>query len=199
MLRKLLGPMLVFAVIGSAAGVAYASHDHGDGLDKVKQATKQFRSLSVANAANYGLLVDVKGIACIDMPGMGAMGVHYVNGDLVGDGEIQALTPEAVVYEPDSNGRPHLVALEYVVFKDAWDAQHQSKPSLFGQKFNTTLAGNRYGLPAFYSLHVWLYKHNPAGTFAMWNPDVTCTPDDGHDDDGHDGHHGDDLVGQMDG
>lgn len=195
MLRKLLGPLLVLAVIGGAAGVAYASHDHGgDSLAKVRQATKQFRSLTVANRANYGLLVDAKGIACIDMPGMGAMGVHYVNGDLVGDGEIQALTPEAVVYEPDSDGRPHLVALEYVVLKDAWDAQHDSKPSLFGQGFDTTLAGNRYGLPAFYSLHVWMYKHNPAGMFAMWNPDVTCTPDDDHD-----GHHGEHLAGQMDG
>ena len=131
-----------------------ASHGHGDGdsLDKVKQATKQFRSSSVANDAKYGLLVDAKGIACIDLPGTGAMGVHYVNGDLVGDGEIQALTPEAVVYEPDSNGRSRLVALEYVVFKDAWDGQHDSVPELFGQKIATTLAGNRFGLPAFYSL-----------------------------------------------
>jgi hypothetical protein len=34
--------------------------------------------------------------------------------------------------------------------------------------------GNRFGLPAFYSLHAWVWKHNPAGTFAMWNPNVTC-------------------------
>jgi len=31
-----------------------------------------------------------------------------------------------------------------------------------------------HGLPAFYSLHAWIWKHNPAGDFAMWNPDVTC-------------------------
>ena len=148
----------------------------------------------MANDAGYSLLVDANGIACIDMPGMGAMGVHYVNGDLVGDGEIQALTPEAVVYEPDSNGRPHLVAPEYAVLKDAWDGQHDSIPSLFGQNFATTPAGNRFGLPAFYSLHVWLFKHNPAEMFAMWNPNVTCTPDDNRD-----GRHGEDLVGQMDG
>jgi hypothetical protein len=186
MLRKLLGPLLVLVVIGSAAGVAYASHGHSDGdsLDKVKKATKQFRSLSVANDAQYGLLVDAQGIACIDLPGTGAMGVHYVNGDLVGDGKIRALTPEALVYEPDSNGRSRLVALEYVVFKDAWDGQHDSAPELFGQKFATSPAGNRFGLPAFYSLHVWLFKNNPAGMFAMWNPKVTCTPDDEHD--GHD-------------
>ena len=87
-----------------------------------------------------------------------------------------------------------MVALEYVVLKDAWDGQHDAKPSLFGHSFDITPDGNRFGLPAFYSLHVWLYKHNPAGVFAMWNPDVTCTPDDGHD-----GHRGADHVDQMDG
>ena len=187
MLRKLIVPVLMLAVLGSAAGVAYASHNHDDGasLSAVKRATNQFRSLSVANAAGYGLLLDAKGIACIDMPGLGAMGVHYVKGDIVGDGAIDPLTPEAVVYEPDERGKPHLVALEYVVFQDAWDAQHTSKPSLFGQDFLLTPAGNRFGLPAFYSLHAWLFKNNPAGMFAPWNPDVTCTPDDGHE--GHDG------------
>jgi hypothetical protein len=29
-------------------------------------------------------------------------------------------------------------------------------------------------MPIHYDLHVWLYKHNPAGTFAMWNPRVHC-------------------------
>lgn len=197
MLRKLILPLVIVAVLGGAAGVAYAGHNGHDDLKDVRKATKQFRSLSVATTAEYGELLDKDGIACIDMPDIGAMGVHYVKGPLVGDGAIDALTPEAVVYEPDDRGRMRLVALEYVVFKDAWDANHDSKPSLFGQGFDTTPEGNRFGLPAFYSLHVWLYKHNPAGMFAMWNPDVTCTPDDGHD--GHGGHGGSDHVGQMDG
>jgi hypothetical protein len=195
MLRKLFFGALIVAVLGSAAGVAYASHNGGkDSLSKARDATKQFRSLSVATGAEYSELLDKDGIACIDMPGMGAMGVHYVKGSIVGDGAVDALTPEAVVYEPDERGRMQLVALEYVVLKDAWDGQHDSKPSLFGQSFDITPDGNRFGLPAFYSLHVWLYKHNPAGMFAMWNPDVTCTPDDGHD-----GQSGSDHVDQMDG
>ena len=192
MLRKILFPVLVLAFLGGAAGVAYASHNGGESnLNRVRDATKQFRSLSVATAAEYGQLLDKDGIACIDMPDMGAMGVHYVKGPLVGDGAVDALTPEALVYETDDRGRMRLVALEYVVFKDAWDADHSSKPSLFGHSFDTTPDGNRFGLPAFYSLHVWLHKHNPAGMFAMWNPDVTCTPDDGRDGHGgHDGHDG---------
>ena len=180
MLRKLLVPVAVLVACGSAATVAYASNDHGT-LSRVKKATAQYRKLSVAEAAGYGQLVDVNDIACIDMPGMGAMGIHYVKGDLVGDGAIDALTPEALVYEPADNGHMHLVALEYVVFQDAWDAHHGSPPSLFGQQFNFTAAGNRFGLPAYYSLHAWVFKHNPAGTFAMWNPDVSCTPGDGHE------------------
>jgi hypothetical protein len=194
MLRKIFAPLLILVVLGGAASVAYASHNGGDSLKDVRKATKQFRSLSLANKAGYEQLLDKDGIACIDMPDMGAMGVHYVKGSLVGDGAIDPLTPEAVVYEPDDRGRMRLVALEYVVFKDAWDANHGSKPTLFGQPFDTSPEGNRFGLPAFYSLHVWLYKHNPAGMFAMWNPDVTCTPDDAHG-----GHGGSDHVGQTDG
>ena len=67
-----------------------------------------------------------------------------------------------------------LVALEYVVLKADWDALHADPPSLFGQEFMVTPDPNRFGLPAFYSLHAWIWKHNPAGTFAMWNPDVSC-------------------------
>ena len=102
------------------------------------------------------------------------MGIHYVNGGLVGDPAVDAQKPEALVYEPEQNGRLRLVALEYVVIKSAWDATHSSPPSLFGQTFNLTLSPNRFGLPAFYSLHAWIWKHNPAGMFSPWNPDVTC-------------------------
>lgn len=128
----------------------------------------------MATAAGYGLFTDAAGIACIDMPGMGAMGIHYVKGSLVGDGAVAAATPEAVVYEPQANGRLRLVALEYVVFKADWDAHHSSPPSLFGQQFNFTPSSKRYGLPPFYSLHAWIWKHNPRGMFSMWNPEVSC-------------------------
>jgi len=182
MLRKLIGFGLVAAIAGTGATAAatMTSSDHVS-LDRVQHANAQYRNLDVAKAAGFGLLLDAKGIACIDMPGMGAMGVHYVNGTLVGDDRVDPLTPEAVVYEPDGNGRQHLVALEYVVFKSAWDAHHKGKPKLFGQTFTLTPDGNRFGLPAFYSLHAWLYEHNPAGTFAMWNPRVHCPPGDDAD------------------
>jgi hypothetical protein len=102
------------------------------------------------------------------------MGIHYVNGDLVGDGVVNASTPEVLVYEPRRNGRERLVAVEYVVFQSTWDAAHAAPPELFGREFELIPAGNRYGLPAFYALHAWLWKHNPTGVFADWNPRVRC-------------------------
>jgi hypothetical protein len=31
-------------------------------------------------------------------------------------------------------------------------------------------------MPEHYDLHVWLWKHNPEGMFAQFNPRVSCTP-----------------------
>ena len=173
MLRRLVTLTLGAALIGTAATPAYAADRH-PGLAQVKHATAGYHHVAVAQQAGYGRFVDVNGVACIDMPGMGAMGVHYVSGSLVGDGKIDALTPEAVVYEPGRGGRLHLVAVEYIVVQQAWDADHRHPPALFGHQFDFTASPNRYGLPPFYSLHGWVWKHNPAGTFAMWNPRVDC-------------------------
>lgn len=186
MLRKLAIPALAVAVCAVAGGVAYASGgDDGHGaLAHLKRVTAKYHDLTVAEHAGYGLFLDKAGIACIDMPGMGAMGVHYANGGIVPDGAIDPDTPEALVYAPDKHGGLHLAAVEYVVFQADWDANHDSPPSLFGATFNSTGADNRFGLPAYYSLHVWVWKHNPAGTFAMWNPKVSCTPGS-HEHEGH--------------
>jgi hypothetical protein len=167
-------PALV-TVLALTVGVVGANHDSGRvSLGDVRAATARYHSLSVAIAHKYGILKDAKGIACIDNPGVGAMGVHYVNGGLVGTTEVNPLKPEALVYEPGKNGQMNLVAVEYVTFKAQWDATHKSPPKLFGQTFMLTPDGNRFGLPAFYSLHAWIWKHNPSGTFAMWNPNVHC-------------------------
>jgi len=47
-------------------------------------------------------------------------------------------------------------------------------PALLGQLFTYTPFPNRFGLKAFYSLHVWAWKNNPSGTFVDWNPTVSC-------------------------
>jgi hypothetical protein len=58
--------------------------------------------------------------------------------------------------------------------KDAWDATHSSPPALFGQEFMVTPSPNRFGIPAFYALHAWIWKENPSGLFSPWNPRVSC-------------------------
>lgn len=177
-LAALLATTVVVGLATTAAGRAAAS-DRSDDVTRLKQATARFHDPTAAEQiGGYQRFVDVDGIACIDMPGLGAMGVHYVNGDLVGDGEIDLLHPEAVIYQPGPEGSQRLVAAEYVVPKAAWDAHHSSPPELFGTEFDFTASPNRFGLPDFYSLHAWVWKQNPAGTFTMWNPDVSCTPGD---------------------
>jgi hypothetical protein len=166
---------LALALAVSAAALA-ATRSY-DGLGAAKDATTQFRNLSLAKKAGYGLLKDKKGIACIamdSMPAMGAMGVHYAKGALVGDGKLNVATPEALVYQPVAGGKLKLAAVEYVVLKKDWDKQYNLRPVMFGHRFNLTPAGNRFGLPAYYSLHVWLFKNNPSGKFSMWNPLVKC-------------------------
>ena len=139
----------------------------------VRHHTAAYRHPGPAKAAGYALLRDAAGIACIDDPA-GGMGVHLVNGDLVGDGKVRANHPEALVYEPTRHGK-RLVAVEYVVFRADWRAHHPTgRPHLFGRSFELQRADNRYGLPPFFELHLWAWKHNPAGLFDDWNPRVFC-------------------------
>jgi hypothetical protein len=101
------------------------------------------------------------------------MGVHLVKGALVQSGNLDPARPQALVYE-HANGKLQLAAVEYVVFQSAWDSTHSSPPTLFGQQFVLNPDDNRFGLPAFYSLHAWVWKDNPSGMFQSWNPAVHC-------------------------
>jgi hypothetical protein len=88
------------------------------------------------------------------------------------DGTLDPEHPEALVYEPEGNGKMRLVALEYVIFASAWPSS--SPPSLFGHDFDFISAPNRFGLPAFWALHAWIFKPNTSGLFFAWNPQVAC-------------------------
>ena len=154
-------------IVASTAGSALAARGGQASFADIRAATAAFHDLSTAQAAGYGLLP-----GCFEHAD-GGMGVHYVRGDLVGDGVIDPLTPEALVYEPLPNGKLRLVAVEYVVIKDAWAGAQP--PSLFGQQFSLEPYPNEFNVPAdFYELHVWLWQPNPSGTFYEWNPRVSC-------------------------
>ena len=146
-----------------------------DSLSRARAATARYHRVDVARDVHYQLLTDAAGIACIDKPGEGGMGIHYVNSALVGDPTVNAATPELLVYEPKVDGKLRLVAVEYVVLQSAWEgARNTAPPSLFGRTFELVRSPNRYGLPPFYELHAWIWKHNPSGMFDDWNPRVSC-------------------------
>jgi hypothetical protein len=170
-MKPILVALLLALPIPTAAALTNRAHDGT--LLEATAASATFNQVRRAEAAGYGLFKDAQGIACIDKPGVGAMGIHYVNGTLVGDTVLDAMRPEALVYRPNG-GNLRLAALEYIVFQGAWDATHSLPPSLFGRQFDFTPSPNRYGIPAFYSLHAWLWKSNPAGLLEPWNPDVSC-------------------------
>jgi hypothetical protein len=73
-----------------------------------------------------------------------------------------------------SNGRLRLIGADYLVLADAWHAKHSGAPELMGQLFHLFESPNRFGLPAFYTLHVWAWKDNPTGTFVNWHSKVSC-------------------------
>jgi hypothetical protein len=176
-MRHIRFTLAVAAVIASTlvASSAWAAPQGRVSLADVREATVAFHNVQVAKHAEYAELLDAQQIACIDNPGVGAMGIHYVNSTLVGSGVINALKPQALVYEPREDGGLSLVAVEYIAFQKQWDAMHGAPPTLFGHTFMLTPDKNRFGIPAFYSLHAWIWKHNPSGTFGMWNPRVSCS------------------------
>jgi len=154
------------------AVAADAAHGHAAPaklVQVVRDATRQFIDVNAATAASYGPF-----LGCVSGPDHGAMGVHYVNLGLYGDGEIDALRPEALIYEP-SNGRMRLVGVEFIVDAQTWLANHNNTPPVLeGQVFQLVGSPNRYNLPAFFALHVWAWRENPNGAFVDWNNNVTC-------------------------
>jgi hypothetical protein len=172
-----LGLALVAAVAAPASAHGAGVDDEGRAirpqLAELRRATSDFRHGPGGGWTTK--VVDLAGISCIEDPaGTGAMGIHYVDVDNLGDGSISRLRPEALIYEPGRHGRLKLVAAEYLVIAAAWDATHDAPPRLYGRSFEFVDAGNRYGLPAFYELHVWHEKSNPNGLMEDWNPRVHC-------------------------
>lgn len=144
------------AAVGSSPEAVAAA-----GLAKtVHAAAARFHSTQQATRAGY-----VSDPFCVEVPPLGGMGHHWLKGSLVDD-VFDPLNPETVLYAPDRNGRLKLVAVEYVVLDVG-----QPAPTFAGQAFDVGGAP----IPApHWTLHVWLYKENPSGLFAPFNPDVDC-------------------------
>jgi len=135
----------------------------------VRDATERFQDVKVAEAQGYALQ-----FGCVSGDSSGAMGLHYVNGDLVNSGILDPTRPQIVIYEPTPNGDLKLIGADFLVLADMWNASHAGPPQLMGQLFHLFPSPNRFGLPAFYTLHVWAWKANPNGAFVNWHPNVSC-------------------------
>jgi len=182
--RRVVAALFAALVISSAtAAVASAHAPSGDRLDLLRAAiaTARFHSTAQATSAGYGPFpAGVPLHECISsLDNTGAMGFHWLNAANLTT-NLDPTKPQVLVYAPDRRGNLHLVALEYVVFQSDWKAAHgDTTPMLFGQMFMATGEPNRYQIPAFYSLHVWLWRYNPSGLYAPFNPDVSCDPGSG--------------------
>jgi len=138
-------------------------------LKVVRDATERFKDVNVAMAAGYALQ-----FGCVTGEDAGAMGLHYVNADLVNSATLDPTRPQIVIYEPVPGGGLRLIGADFLLLADPWNASHMGPPQLMGQLFHLFPAPNRFGLPAFYTLHVWAWKQNPKGAFVNWHPNVSC-------------------------
>jgi len=139
-------------------------------IQAVREATERFKDVHAAEAEGYQLQ-----FGCVSGGDFGAMGLHYVNGALVNSGVIDAAHPQIVIYEPTADGKLRLVGADFLVMASKWNARHAGQPpQLMGQLFHLFEAPNRFGLPSFYTLHVWAWKANPNGAFVNWHPNVNC-------------------------
>jgi hypothetical protein len=148
--------LLGLLLVGPATQVAA---DNGDSLAAVRAATAQYHDLDRAVAAGYA-----KFLPCFDAPGIGGMGQHYVKGSLI-DGTVTPTKPQALVYEVDGD-ELELVAVEYIIPY----TPGSTAPQLFGKPF---LHNPALGI---WALHAWIWKSNPLGMFAPYNPKVELCP-----------------------
>ena len=141
---------------GQAADVA-------DQLGRLRELIGPLHNVAAAQAAQY---IDAIPGCFIDAQ-LGGMGFHFAKGSTI-DGNLNELEPEVLVYEPEKDGRLELVAVEFIIpFEIA--PRNGPAPTLFNGRAFTPFDAN-----GVWGLHAWIFKNNPSGMFADWNPTVNC-------------------------
>jgi len=175
----LIAGVLMLTAMAPNRVLADTKHEHSGAaagadtlINVVREATERFKDVEVAKAEGYALM-----FGCVSGEDSGAMGMHFVNMALVGDGELDATRPEIVIYEPMPDGRLKMIGADYLVLASSWDGNpnHAGPPQIMGQLLHYFAAPNRFGLPPFYTLHVWAWKKNPTGAFVNWHSNVSCS------------------------
>jgi hypothetical protein len=166
-----LGPQVESALTSEVRPDAEGSLDAM--LKAVRQATARFHSTTQAIRAGYA-----PDDHCVVVPGLGGMGYHWANFDLV-DPVFEPLRPEVLLYATGPGGNLRLVAVEYIVLAPGAAEledplpylEGPDRPSFGGHLFD--IGGTPVPFP-HWSLHVWLYEDNPNGLFTPFNPNVSC-------------------------
>lgn len=157
----------------AAPATATAADDPGRAdLGEVRAATARYHRVQVAEEDGHqlGYIAPFLLDHCIANPTLGAMGYHWFDHDGIHDLGVDPRDPEGLVYEPGPDGQLNLVAVEWIVPAAAWHAAgNVDPPSVLGQEMH--ILNQALG---WYILHAWVWKHNPAGMFEDWNPEVVC-------------------------
>jgi hypothetical protein len=186
-----------FLAAGSAFSTGRPAAAPGEPtLSEVRQATERFRDVNVALAEGY--IRDPFDLCdSADMMGrpasLGAMGIHFFRPDLLGitappsprvagsGTHTDFRKPSILIYEPQADGSLELVAVENLVFASAWRAAgHTGPPSFHGVPYDSmvddpaTALDEAHMFEPHFDRHVWIYRENPNGVFAQFNPSVTC-------------------------
>ena len=163
--------LLAVTSLNAAPALAQTNGESSPLTEKVRHATARFVDINTALAEGW-----VPATPCVSGPDTGAMGVHLVLPSRLNDALLDASRPEALIYEPMTNGAMRLVGVEFIVLANVWALHNPpgAVPALEGNLLNYIGEPNRFGLPAFYELHVWAWEQNPRGTFADWNTHVSC-------------------------
>lgn len=159
---------IALSLFGIALSLAPLStgEAHVDGMLDLRREVTRYQNTQTAEKDGWGLVAGLD--HCFDNPGVGAMGFHYINTSLL-DTTLDESMPEALVYPPRADGKLELGAVEWIVPAAAWDAEgHSAPPTVHGLPLHLNSA------LGVYVLHAWIFKENPAGMFADWNPDVSC-------------------------
>ena len=165
-------------------------------LAEIRRATEKYRDSKVALAEGY-IRDPANMCETADMMGLprekGAMGIHYFRPDMLGitappnprvngaGTHTDFLKPAILLYEPQRDGSLVLVGVENLVFAKAWkDKGNDAPPSFHGVVYDTmvddpaTPVDEAHNFEPHHDRHVWLYRENPNGVFAPFNPRVTC-------------------------
>jgi len=163
-------------------------------LDQLREIVTKYKDINVALADGY-ISPDNH---CVSAEGeglpaeLGAMGIHYIHPALLqitgteprvnGNSTHTDWTrPAVLIYEPQADNSLELVAVENLVFEEAWKASGNTEELVLNERKWDHMADDpatpgdeAHGFMPHFDQHVWLFRENPAGTLMPFNPNVTC-------------------------